>query len=97
MEFLGASSLEILNQGKEPTFCNGYRSEVTDIILGSTGLLENIESWEVSVDPSLSDHRHILFTLRGSVLARLIMNPWGINWGSFREELKDVLSRGPVG
>jgi hypothetical protein len=29
VEFLGTSSLEILNQGNEP-FCNGYRSEVID-------------------------------------------------------------------
>jgi hypothetical protein len=53
VEFLGASNLEILNQGNEPTFCNGYRSEVTDITLVSSGLLENIVSWEVSMEPSL--------------------------------------------
>jgi hypothetical protein len=92
MEFIGTSSLEILNQDREPTFCNGYRLEMIDITLGSMGLLENIGSWEVSGEPSLSDHRHILFTLRGSVPTCLSRNPWG----SFREELKDVLSRGPV-
>jgi hypothetical protein len=69
---------------------------VIDITLGSTGLLENIESWEVLMEPSLSDHRYILFTLRGSVPVRLSRNPRGTYWGSFREELKDVLSRGPV-
>jgi hypothetical protein len=53
VEFLRTSSLEILNRGNEPTFCNGYRSEVTDITLGSTGLLENFGSWEVSMEPSL--------------------------------------------
>jgi hypothetical protein len=97
VEFLGTSSLEILNQGNEPTFYNGYRSEVIDITLGSIGLLENIESWEVSNEPSLSDHRHILFTLRGSLLVRLVRNPRGTDWGSFREELKEVLSRVLVG
>jgi hypothetical protein len=44
VEFLGTSSLEILNRGNEPNFCNGYRSEVTDITLGSIRLLENIEA-----------------------------------------------------
>jgi hypothetical protein len=34
VEFLDASGLEILNRGNEPTFCNGYRSEVIDITLG---------------------------------------------------------------
>jgi hypothetical protein len=62
MEFLGASNLEILNQGNEPTFCNGHRSEVTVITLGSFGLLESIMNWEVSLEPSLSDYRHSVHT-----------------------------------
>jgi len=41
--------------------------EVIDITLGSYGLLDSITGWEVSLEPSLSDHRHILFILRGSV------------------------------
>ena len=53
-----------------------------DITLGSFGLLE------VSSEPSLSDHRHILFTLQGSVPVRLIRNPRDTNWGSFRGDLR---------
>jgi hypothetical protein len=97
VEFLGTSSLEILNQRNEPTFCNGYRSEVIDITLGSIGLLENIEGWGVSHEPSLSDHRHILFTLQGSLPMCQARNPRGTKWGSFREELQEVLNRGLVG
>jgi len=41
------------------------------------------------------DRRHILFTLQGSVPVRLIRNPRGTNWGSFRGDLKDRLDRGP--
>jgi hypothetical protein len=96
IEFLSASNLEILNQGNEPTFCSGQRLEVIHITLGSFGLLDSIIGWKVSSKPSLSDHRHILFTLRGSVLARLIRNPRGTNWGSFREDLRDVLGRSPM-
>jgi hypothetical protein len=96
VEFLGASNLDILNWGNEPTFCNGHRLEVIDITLGSFGLLESIMSWEVFSEPSLSDHRHILFTLWGSAPVRLIRNPRGTNWGFFREDLKDMLSRGPM-
>jgi len=40
------------------------------------------------------DHRHILFTLWGSVPALLIRNPRGTNWGSFQEGLRDKLERG---
>jgi hypothetical protein len=65
VEFLNSFNLEILNQGNEPTFCSGYRQEVIDITLGSFELLESITGWEVSLEPSLSDHRHILFTLHG--------------------------------
>jgi hypothetical protein len=96
VEFLSVSNPEILNWGNEPTFCSGQRLEVTDITLGSFGLLDSIIGWEVSLEPSLSNYRHILFTLRGSVLARLIRNPRGTNWGSFREDLRDVLGRGPM-
>jgi hypothetical protein len=65
VDFLNSTNLEILNQGNEPTFCSGGRLEVTDITLGSLRLLESITGWEVSSEPSLSDHRHILFTLQG--------------------------------
>jgi hypothetical protein len=70
---------------------------VIDITLGSIGLLENIEGWEVSHEPSISEHRHILFTLWVSLPVRQVRNPRGTDWGSFREELQEVLSRGPVG
>jgi hypothetical protein len=68
---------------------------VIDITLGSYGLLESIACWEVSQEPSLLDHRHILFTLWGSVPALLIRNPRGTKWGSFREGLRNKLERDP--
>ena len=95
VEVLDFSNLEILNQGNEPTFCLGFRQEVIGITLGPFGILQSITSWEVSSEPRLSDHRHIRFTLRDSVPVRLIRNPRGNNWGSFRESLKDRLKRSP--
>jgi len=95
MEFLNSSNLEILNWGNESTFCSGSRQEVIDIILGSYGLLESITGWEVPLEPSLSDHRHILFSLRGSMPVHLIRNPRGTNWGSFQEDLREKLKRVP--
>jgi hypothetical protein len=88
LEFLNTTNLEILNRGNEPTFGSGGRSEVIDITLGSLRLLESIIGWEVSCEPSLSDHRHILFTLQGSIPVPLIRNPRGPKWGSFKEELE---------
>jgi hypothetical protein len=42
VEFLYSSILEIQNQGNEPPFSSGSRLEVTDIALGSHGLVESI-------------------------------------------------------
>jgi hypothetical protein len=95
VEFLNSSNLEILNRGYEPTFCSGGRLEVTDITLGSLRLLESIIGWEGSSEPFLSDHRHILFSLRVSVPVRLIRNLRGTNCGSFKGDLIDRLERGP--
>jgi len=67
---------------------------VIDINLGSLRLLESIIGWEESSEPSLSN-RHILFTLQGSVPVRLIRNPRGTNWGSFKGDLRDRVERGP--
>ena len=68
---------------------------MTDITLGSFGFLESFKTWEVSSKPSLSDHRHILFTFEGSPPVCLIRNPRGTNWDPFREGLKGIIERGP--
>jgi len=47
------------------------------------------------LEPSLSDHRHILFILQGSALILLIRNPRGTIWGSFQGSLREKLERGP--
>jgi hypothetical protein len=87
--------MEILNQGNDPTYCSGRRLEVIDISLGPLGFLESFKSWEVSSELSLSDHRHSLFTLEVPLPVRLIRNPVGTNWETFRDGLKGVLERGP--
>jgi len=95
MEFLNSSNLEILNRENEPTFCSGGRFEVIKITPGAFRFLESIIDWEVSLEPSLSDHRHVLFTLRGSVPVCLIRNPRNTNCGSFKGDLRDQPERGP--
>ena len=95
VEFLKSSNLEILHQGNVPTFCSGGMLEVIDITVGSLGILEGIIDWEVSSESSLLNHRHILFTLRCSVPERLIRDPKGTNWCSFKGDLRDRLERSP--
>jgi hypothetical protein len=95
VEFLNSTNLETLNQGNEPTFCNSRRVEVFDITLGSCELLERIKDWEVSSEPSLSDHRHIMFKFVGSVPASFFRDPRSTNWDSFLEDLESRLEQGP--
>jgi hypothetical protein len=85
VEFLNCTHLEILSRGSEPTFCNSRRVEVLDIILVSCELLERIKDWEGSSEPSLSDLRHIMFNLVGSVPASFFRNrgaPIGTHFGN---------------
>jgi hypothetical protein len=95
VEFLNSTDLEILNQGNEPTFCNSKRVEVLNITLGSCELLERIKDWEVSSEPSLSDYRHIMFKLVGSVPASFFRDTRSTNWDSFQEDLEGTLEQGP--
>ena len=67
---------------------------MTDIILGSYGFLDSIIDWKISLEPSLSDHKHILFTLRGFTPVLLVRNRRDTNWGSFRGSLRERLERG---
>jgi hypothetical protein len=93
IEFLNYTTLEIFNWGKEPTFCTSVRREGKNVTLGSYGLVDSITDWEVSSEPSLSDHRHILFILRGSYPVLLFSNHRCTSWGSFRGRLEEKLER----
>jgi len=66
---------------------------VTDIILQSFGLSESIKRWEVS-EPSLSDHRNILFNFEGFVPECLVRNSRVISRDFFGEDLKGRLVQG---
>jgi hypothetical protein len=95
IELLNSTMLEIFNRDSEPIFCTSVRREVIDITLGSYELMDSITDWEVSLEPSLSDHRHILFNLHGSAPVLLIRNPRGTDWGSFQGSLGEKLEGGP--
>ena len=93
MEFQNSSNLENFNQGNVQTFCSGGWLELIDINLGTFVIRESIIGYEISSEPSLSNHRYILFTLQCSVQLRLIRNTRVTNWGFFRGDLIDRLVR----
>ncbi|XP_043472976.1 uncharacterized protein LOC122505430 [Leptopilina heterotoma] len=63
LDFLLGTDLDILNQGKEPTFVTVNRKEVLDITICSKSLCDGVGDWRVSDEDSLSDHRLITFRL----------------------------------
>ncbi|KMQ82279.1 lian-aa1 retrotransposon protein [Lasius niger] len=63
LEYLVATDLEILNRGGEPTFQTAVRSEVLDLTFCSRSLVGSVVDWRVSQEPSLSDHKQIVFGL----------------------------------
>ena len=57
--------------------------EVLDVTFGSYFWCGLISKWRVSPEPSLSDHKIILFDLKGSTLQQVPKrNPRGTDWES---------------
>ena len=95
LEFLNSSKLESLNEGNEPIVCSNRIIEVIEISLRSFRLVESIKAWKVCSESFLSDNRHVLVNLEGSVPVRLIRNPSSTHWDTFREDLEDKLGKEP--
>ena len=62
-EFLAADNITLLNDGHLATYCHQttQASSFIDITAVSAPLLRSAQSWSVSRDTSLSDHRYIVF------------------------------------
>jgi len=77
--------LNILNTGNSRTFVVSNRQEVIDIFLASNDLTQEIINWKVTNEESLSDHRHIHFSLQ-SGRPRIVAwhNPRTTRWNSFK-------------
>ena len=88
LEYLTAMDLQVYNQGNEPTFQIVNRKEVIDLTIGSQNLPVN--SWLVSPDPSLSDHRQIHFNVDGGDSVPVVYrNPRRTDWELFQKTLSD--------
>ncbi|KAJ8956445.1 hypothetical protein NQ318_010759 [Aromia moschata] len=69
------------------------RQSVIDLTLCSTELLSQVVSWRVSLEVSLSDHRHIFFGLDEStqLIENGYRNPRATQWDLYLEDLKGRL------
>ena len=89
LEFLLRENLIVLNSGNDPTFANRVRSEVIDITWATPAISRYVKGWHVSKEPSLSDHKHILFKISNAREEKITYrNPRKTDWGKYRENLK---------
>jgi hypothetical protein len=88
VEFLASSKLNILNHGNEPTFVISDIREVIDLILGTDWIGILVRNWHASDEPSLSDHRCILFQIGSVEITKITYrDPKRTDWESHVEEL----------
>lgn len=68
LEFFLASSLNVLNNSYSlPTFETQNGRSWIDLFVTSTSLVLQCRNWEVLEEPSLSDHRYIVFSIYGDI------------------------------
>jgi len=80
---------DILNTGNSPTFVVPNRQEVIDICLASNDLAQEIINWKVTDEESLSDHRHIYFSIQSDrPQIPAWCNPRTTRWDSYKEDLR---------
>ena len=88
-EFLATTSLEILNQGVEPTFVVGNKQSVIDVTLASREFANLIRDWRVMREDTLSDHRRIRFFIQCDKPApRYCRNLKKTDWTVYDQELQ---------
>ena len=85
-------------------FLRHLQCPLLKLLLGPYNRIQAASGWSCSsqgykpqVYEFLPQSTNFLFTLVGSVPVRLIRNPRGTSWDSFREELQGILERGPAG
>ncbi|XP_044759169.1 uncharacterized protein LOC123316922 [Coccinella septempunctata] len=83
--------------GDEPTFVTSSTREVLDITLCSSSIADFFENWRVATEViSLSDHRHICFTIKGNRISKdpeIFRNPRRTDWSNYLTDLSDNLGQ----
>lgn len=84
----------ISNVDNEPTYLHRVGKELIDMIVMSTRSVPDlIQGWHVSDEPSLSDHRHIMFeTTNFEQIGTCYRNPRRTVCDSFKVNLRNRLS-----
>ncbi|XP_059061513.1 uncharacterized protein LOC131854415 [Achroia grisella] len=93
-DFILTNCLQILNTGCTPTFVTATRQEVLDITLATDKLAEYITHWHVSNENSMSDHKHIRFTIEAATDSNPILyrTPKATVWPNYRDSLTSLIA-----
>lgn len=92
LEFILQNDLEILNKGSVGTYRHEglNREEIIDLTISSNDLIPFLKNWHVSLEPSLSDHRYILFDLNFELFeVGQYRNPKRTDWNLYVQYLKE--------
>jgi hypothetical protein len=82
--YMGTMDLVLLNQGDNPTFLTKRKQMGIDSTLCSRELMREVCGWRVSLEPLLSDYRHILLSLAREEEERAnYRNPQTACWASY--------------
>ena len=85
LDFMLIKELLVLNEGNKPTFGNSIREEVIDITFSNREVCNMISKWQVSDEPSLSDHKYITFEVMSCEVVREgFRNPRNTDWIGFK-------------
>lgn len=92
LEFLLQENLYVVNLGSVPTFITAVREEVLDLTICSSDVVSKVTDWKVSLEETLSDHRHILFKVGDKEEEKevCIKDPKKTNWLLFKENLENL-------
>ena len=92
-EIILTSNLTIVNTGGVSTFVSTRAESVIDVTMINTSALNKltVADWEVSLEPSLSDHRYVLFNIgHYSPEVKSFRNLRKADWQLFVEHLSNA-------
>ncbi len=92
-EFLKAQELLVLNKGKALMFVMRVRQEVLHLTICNLRLQRLVRGWHVSDEPSLSNHRYMVYRFDTPQETRkMIRNPRNTDWDKLMNEQDDKLN-----
>ena len=94
VDYILSNDLHVINTGSKPTFQVKNRSQILDITLASTNMLDHIENWNVTDRITVSDHKQIEYELLTEVKIKMreYRNIKKTDWSRYVTDLEEKLS-----